>query len=233
MIPRIFFLHIPKCGGTTLHHLIEQQYEPQEIYTVPAVSWQEECYQGLKNKWAPDMKKRIRVVKGHMLYGWHTAFGDDPFTYITFLRHPVDRIASLYHFSRNSNGAHYLAEEAEKYSLAEFAALDVTELRNYMTHSIAGYLGVDRAILSKAFFNLGRDFSFMGIVERMASGIQVLRNQFGWSGRGVEALNVNPHDEVTEDARIAIEQHNQLDMELYEAVRSAFWLYEAVRSAFW
>lgn len=223
MVPRIFYIHIPKCAGTTLHHIIEQQYEPEEIYTVPAVDWQEDCYNDLKDKWPAEKKKRIRVVKGHMLYGWHTAFGDDPFTYITFLRHPVDRIASLYHFSRNSNWAHYLAQEATTYSLAEFAALDATELRNYMTHSIAGDLGVDRAILSKAFHHLAHDFGFVGIVERFADGIEALSNKLGWRGWNGETLNVNPHNHATEDARRVILEHNQLDLELYEAVRGGYW----------
>lgn len=229
MNPRIFFIHIPKCAGTTLHHIIEQQYEPEEIYTVPAVDWQEDCYYDLKDKWSSDMKKRIRVVKGHMLYGWHTAFGDDPFTYITFLRDPVDRIASLYHFSKNSNGAHYLAQEAEKYSLAEFAVLKHLELRNYMVRSVAGMpswagdLQLDTRVLELAFHHLARDFSFVGIIERFADGIEALSNKMGWRGWDGEALNVNPHNHVMEDARRVILEHNQLDLELYEAVRSGFW----------
>lgn len=221
MKPRIFYIHIPKCAGTTLYHIIEQQYLPSQIYTVPAVAWQMKDFESLRDDWDPEKKKRIKVVKGHMLYGWHTAFRDDFYTYITFLRHPVDRIASLYHFSRNSNGAHYLAQEAEKYSLAEFAAFDATELRNYMTHSIAGDLRVDRAILSKAYYHLANYFSFVGTVERFAEGVEKLSNMFGWRGWSGEALNVNPHDDVTEDARLAILKYNQLDFELYASVAEA------------
>lgn len=223
MTPRIFFIHIPKCAGTTLHHIIEQQYAPEEIYTVPAVDWQEDCYNDLKDNWPKEKKNKIKVVKGHMLYGWHTAFGDNPYTYITFLRDPVDRIASLYHFSRNSNGAHYLAQEAEKYSLAKFATLDATELRDYMTHSIAGDLRTDRAILNKAFYHLDRHFSFVGIVESFAEEVEALCNKFGWRGWDGEALNINPHDNVTEDARLAILEHNRLDLELYETAKEAYW----------
>ena len=222
MVPRIFYIHIPKCAGTTLHHIIEQQYEPEEIYTVPAVDWQEDCYNDLRDKWPAEKKKRIRVVKGHMLFGWNTAFLPDPSTYITFLRHPVERITSLYNFSRSSKG-HYLHDRAMRMKLHEFARLgDVPELSNYMTRSIAGIMPNKPIVLEWALANIISHFSFVGIVEKFDAGVNELQNLFGWRHVDYEPLNVTPkpkHRTIDDEkAWQAIIQNNRMDYKLYNLV---------------
>ena len=46
----------------------------------------------------------MQVFKGHMPFGIHKRLPQD-YTYITFLRDPIERVVSAYYFARNYPGA--------------------------------------------------------------------------------------------------------------------------------
>src|SRR6516162_400599 len=90
----LLFLHIHKTAGTTLHRIIEREYNPFYIYTI----------EGGRIEWSVDHLKKLplhrraalQVVKGHMSFGLHE-YLPQPSTYITFLRDPVERCISSYY----------------------------------------------------------------------------------------------------------------------------------------
>src|SRR5258707_12286863 len=95
----LLFLHVHKTAGTTLHRIIEREYNPFHIYTI----------EGGRVEWSIDHLKKLpewrraalRVVKGHMSFGLHE-FLPQPSTYITFLRDPVERCISSYFYSKGN-----------------------------------------------------------------------------------------------------------------------------------
>src|SRR5919108_6323105 len=91
----LIFLHIPKTAGTTLNRIIEWQYSPFAIYTMDPYRIRATAE---RFKRLPETRRRrLRVVRGHMLYGIHE-FLPQGATYITMLRDPVARVLSSYYF---------------------------------------------------------------------------------------------------------------------------------------
>jgi hypothetical protein len=187
---RIFYIHIPKCAGMTLHAGIEQQYEPDEIYTVPSVSWNEQNLVALHTEWEPERKARLRIVKGHMKFGWHMAFDNDPFTYITLLRDPVERIISLYNYI---GPGHFQWEEKQKCGdAADFADLHPEEMSKQVD-MIAGPVmrceswgeeEYQEHKMQQALSNLTHKFSYVGFVHLFDVAWAEMCEIFGWDWNG-------------------------------------------------
>ncbi|MDC0739358.1 sulfotransferase family 2 domain-containing protein [Cognatishimia sp. SS12] len=130
--PRIVFLHLPKCGGTTLHHQLLRWY--------PRAAFHPERHNGLYQSRMMSLAQK-QVFSGHFDF-YSTQFIPGPRRMITFLRQPRDRLLSLYHFHR-AHRAEFIA--AHNLTLAQFAH----------DHELAGYFadphvrahpGVDNAM---------------------------------------------------------------------------------------
>ena len=86
------FLHIPKTAGTTLRHIIDDQYGQENVLTY----YNQNSNHLLDNLEALLMvKPQYKALIGHYYFGVHAKFRF-PATYITFLRHPVARTISQY-----------------------------------------------------------------------------------------------------------------------------------------
>lgn len=209
--PRLFFLHIQKCAGMTLHAVIERQYEPEQIYTVPSVSWNDQNYQSLCNEWPVDRKARIKVVKGHMDYGWHNAFPGDSFEYIAILRHPVERVLSLYSFIGD-----WHRDYKHKAEGIEAFARRAAEANNDMTYTLSGGEGRGARAFVKAWKSL-TSMAVVGTVETFDLTLQTLRARYGWPIEAYDRVNVTAgrvHD-VSDKVVRTIMHRNQLDLMLY------------------
>jgi hypothetical protein len=122
---KIVFLHLPKTGGTTLHHLLLEGRSDEEICP--------ERHNGLHTFTAGELA-RYRVFSGHFDYvSTHLIPGRKAL--ITMLRNPIDRLVSLYHFQKahrqeviDRDGL-YLARVANSHSMAEFFQLE--EIRSH------------------------------------------------------------------------------------------------------
>ena len=95
----VIFLHLPKTAGTTVNRLIEWEYRLSEMYSIDPVLF--EWSAAHLRKLTRDRLKKIRMFKGHMLFGLHEVL-PQPATYITVLRDPVDRVISAFYFMRSS-----------------------------------------------------------------------------------------------------------------------------------
>ncbi len=113
---KLAFLHLPKTGGTTLHHLLVQHFERDDICP--------ERFNGLRHYTAGELA-RYRYFSGHFdLPSVRLIPGRK--MVITMLREPVARLISLYYFQRahkieviERNNLE-LARLANKYSMADF-----------------------------------------------------------------------------------------------------------------
>lgn len=227
--PAIIFLHLPKCGGTTLNRLIEWEYPAWEIFSIDPsyFRWSHRRLMRLP----PQRLARIRVFKGHMPFGLHERLAR-PATYITFLREPVDRVISEYYFILH----HYLHPQhkrMQKLTLEQYAS--GTPHHNVQTKLIAGrgdhpdFLAGDcnEEILTLAKQNLAKHFTLAGLTERFDEGLAALKLMFGWNIARYAHFNVTPRrrpkkESVPAETQAMIAERNKYDVRLYEHVEAAY-----------
>ena len=223
----LIFLHIPKTGGSTLYKILEQQYAPFETITLdtPGVA----RFKTL----SADERGRYRLIQGHLCFGLHR-FIPRASTYITFLRHPVERAVSFYYYARTTPD-HYLYPvlTAERLDLKTMLARKLTsELCNDQTRALAGDEWEDperlvtRDALDRAKGNLQTHFRLVGLLEEFDASLLLLHRAFGWQVPFYFKENVTkakpPEASLDVETRRLVEDTNSLDLELYEFARNLF-----------
>jgi Sulfotransferase family len=237
----LLFLHIPKAGGTTLHSVIERQFAPEVIFSIngmtPARSIKE--FIALPAQ----QREKIRLLKGHMPFGLHK-YLSVPAVYLTMLRDPVDRVVSHYYFVRRSPGVRHHEEVArERMSLEDFvrerASINANDDQTRLISGVEkvnaklwrGGTGANEEpgttdILEIAKKNLQDHFTVVGLSERFDESLLLFRKRLGWRNIYYVKQNVTkgrPAKELLPPATVRlIEQHNELDMALYEYARQRF-----------
>ena len=246
----LLFIHIHKTAGTTLHRIIEQEYNPFLVYTIEGgiIEWSIDHFKGLSER----RRGALRVVKGHMSFGLHE-FLPQPSTYITFLRDPIERCISSYSYSKgNQINPFYRRINQEKLDLAQFVAIapwnnnlqckaiagidrrDYRPLALFREMTQAGAKapdpGLDRwsneETLQRAQDNLRQYFGFVGLTERFAESLAVLKHLFGWKLSSYSSYRKSrnrPQRETFDPALLAaVEERNQFDRALYEFGKKMF-----------
>ncbi len=221
--PTLIFLHIPKSGGTTLHGIIERQYPADRIYTVDGrdVRASLAAFKALPE----EARRRLQVLKGHMAFGLH-AWLPQPSTYITLLRHPVERaISHYYHIRRTPHHTHYETVVGQDMSLHEFILAGVSRLvDNGQVRALAAaeevpYGHCTTALLERAIAHIEDYFTLVGLTERFDETLVLLRRAFGWRVTAYRARNVGrnrpPTTEVPAATLELITELNELDLRLY------------------
>ena len=102
--PRVVFLHVPKCGGTTLHEMLSTQFPPDRI-----------CpgrFQSLGD-WTRNELSRFELFSGHFDMSDCRNIPGRHVSVVTRLREPKARLLSLYNFYK----AHRLGSVPDPRSL--------------------------------------------------------------------------------------------------------------------
>lgn len=213
----LIFLHIPKTAGTTLNRIIEWQYDPRLIYTVDP--YQIRATAGRLKTLSEERRRRLRVVRGHLLYGIHECLPQGA-TYITMLRDPVKRVLSSYQFILR-RPLHPLHRKLKAKGIGVEEFLEFTANRqNLQTKMLAGvpYVGpCDEQTLAAAKEHATESFRVVGISERFQESLLLIASSFGWEIPYYENRKVSKNRPAIEPATIElIRKHNPYDLELYE-----------------
>jgi hypothetical protein len=226
----VIFSHIPKTAGTTLTSIIERQYDPSVIYKTEPDSFQKslDLFKEL-----PDAKRAsLRLILGHMIFGFHE-FLSQPYTYVTVLRDPVDRIVSYYYYILSYPG-HYLHNtvRSQKMSLMDLVSSGISkEFDNLQTRRLSandkvGFGQCSPEMIEQAEQNLQEYFGVVGIMERFDETLLLMKSTFAWKSCYYEKINVTKnrpkkHD-VPKDVLDVISEYNKLDIELYKRTKTMF-----------
>jgi hypothetical protein len=229
----LIFLHIPKTGGTTLHHILERCYSKDRICSFEDLDRhnQIEAFKRLSE----EKRGAYRLIQGHFSFGFHRYLPARSF-YITLLREPVSRALSFYYYAK-SRPDHYL------YPLLRDGRVDLKmllrqqtatthELFNLQTSMIAGdewadpQRPADRAALERAKQNLRSRFQVVGLTEEFDASLRLMSHRFGWKVRFYTKKNLTvrkPHmDTLDSETRSLLSEANEFDTELYQFARELF-----------
>ena len=221
----IIFLHVPKTAGTTLNRLIEWEYDLFEMYSVDPVFFKWSAAH--LRKLSKERLRRIRVFKGHMLFGLHEAI-PQPATYITVLRDPIERVLSAFYFMR-SYKLHplYWKFKRENWTLEDFVRR--SPRTNVQCKIIAGAVYEDPCtpeIFEQAKHNLRQHFSVVGLSERFEESLALMKLRFGWKLRSYTNFNVTrPRPKKRDLAQSTLElitEKNSFDITLYDYCAKLF-----------
>jgi hypothetical protein len=221
----VIFLHVPKTAGTTLNRLIEWEYPLFEIYSIDPVFFRWSA----SHLWRlpPRRLKKIRMFKGHMLFGLHQIL-PQPATYITVLRDPIDRVISAFYFMR-SYKLHplYWKFKSENWSLEDFVRRMPRESVQCKIIAGAQYEKPCTAeICERAKENLVRHFSVVGLSERFEESLALIKLRFGWKLKRYSSFNVTrtrpKKADVPQSTLDLIEEKNAFDVSLYNCAVNIF-----------
>lgn len=229
----VFFLHIPKCAGTTLtEEVIKKRFQPQELI----IFYDQGTKELIKmlQEMPLERQKEIKCIAGHYVFGIHRFYHARPPAYITLLRDPIERVISHYCYVLRQK-SHYLNKKMIKdhLSLKEYIKNQLSvELDNGQTRLLAG-LGhsadfgkCSRAMLDKAKANLAEFFPVVGISERFEDFLKLVNRKLGWEIPAYENRNIGKNklqvEELDTETLEIIKENNRLDLELYQYVQSHF-----------
>lgn len=222
MPPMLFFLHMPRTGGTTLNTVLKANFAPEEILSIYHKEDYERC-----RELEPAQLDGIRLVIGHLMPQSvePPRFYDREVRIFTLLREPVARIISEYRFQKSWPANHLYARlNAGQVSFREYLTSREKGLRyrgrNFMTHTLAHCFREDMPgdeLLDMARHNLEHLF-FFGVQDHFDAGLLMLADRIGLKEIFYEKQNMlNPAGfaPVSEEDRELAAQCNALDSALY------------------
>ena len=218
----ICFCHMIKTAGTTLYYIFRRNFGINYVLV------EKSDFNTGDLRWLLGVNPRLRILSGHSLRSNLSLESVIPgIRYITFLRHPVDRVISHYNFGLN-RGYHCS-------SYQDF--IRTTSERNYQLKFLIGKQNtserdcrVDESDLACARNILLKDYSFVGIVEHFDESLALMKHVLqmpslntGYDRRNVTQVEAVSRRELTQELIDETSDLNEFDCQLYDyAVKNIY-----------
>ena len=215
---KILFTHIPKTAGTSFRHILDFNYNKDEILR---------C----RGRKAFILARNKKVFMGHLPYGIHKYRPFEKFDYITFFRNPIDRTISHYYFvlqgvdhANHQFHQNHSIEEILNYNqkISNFGSLrDNLQTRFLYGVDALSYKNIsDLKLLNKAKEHLGNKYKTFGIQEKFEESVVRMCEELNlnYNQELIEARNkvTKTKEELPQSTIDLITEKNKLDIELYE-----------------
>lgn len=236
-------VHIPKTAGSTLVHVMQRQFRPDEVLSYEDRFWADSIRE-LPERAATGLPG-IRCVMGHTPFGLHRLV-DRPVAYVTMLRDPVEWTLSLFSFIHERHGKvpdgpqrpqWAVFGDVTRMNLEEFLDfIERTNLANLQTRFLAGELDLRSPLppypplgpgaLEAAQTNLLASCTTFGLVEHFDLSLLLLRKRLGWGRVFYRRANVTERrmarTEVPAETLARMLELNADDVRLHEFASQAF-----------
>ncbi|NET06764.1 MAG: sulfotransferase family 2 domain-containing protein [Symploca sp. SIO2B6] len=233
---KIFFIHLPKCGGSSIHQGIKNSFNPFEwisgnlIHLDPQASLKGSQIAGSQ---LSDYREKLllyfmskdqcKYISGHFIYSDNAfqEFGNE-WNFITVIREPVSRWFSHYFFNRFKTDNHFhLDLDLESFVESEQGiAWGSTYVNKFAGNILPGEVSSNEAI-NQAINNLN-NLTLVGVLERLDIFARDYEKLFG--ARIVfDRYKTNPlskdkqQEQITESIRKKVENICQPDIIFYES----------------
>lgn len=247
----VIFSHIPKTAGSSVNHVAENNYDNIfSFYKVvqPAGTtlgdWIKDFNTQLSQLRASGNQDTV-FLRGHFGLGMHLFLTCKSCSYITFLRHPVERAVSHFYFlmrpQSRSKWSKDPPEIEDFFYSKKLAALDNLQTRFlsgigwqkssysgdlYSKQSSLKYGQCNEKMLELAKSNLSNHIMF-GLQDRFTESIDFLATHLGWKYIPHDIYhNVNNKrkklSELSDELLSFIETENKFDVELYHHASNLF-----------
>lgn len=185
---KIAFLHVPKTGGKTFRQICKKQFKSCKDFKISnqkRLAW----------LWDRDLADlmMIDLIHGHFPY-YAVAHLPRRFKFFTWLRDPVDRVVSQYHYWRYGNRIFDLPStkivRETKMSFQDYMDNKSRSFR-YWIFAYTTFFGaaedgdrdtvegIERCV-EQAVRTLTTNFDFVGITERYKEGLIYLQKKYGF-----------------------------------------------------
>lgn len=232
---RIFFLHIPKCGGSSLSRAIYNSYgnrsqQEQVCFSLNGSSarkcsqiWREDNQEYRKKILAYVMSiEKYRYIHGHFAYSDRIfqEFGDK-WHFITVLRQPVSQWFSQYFYDTRENSEVKINEDLKTFVDSERAVLMGNTYVRKLTEGIPASQASSPKAIEQAIENLNK-FTLVGVLEKMDILIENYNSLFQVPLK-IERINKSPvskdrqQQQITEEIVNKVTELCKPNWEIYQA----------------
>ncbi len=203
------FLHMPKCAGSSMREILQRKfavtYDYDSFFRFPKEERMKLILDALRS---PEELPNNTFIFGHFFpvkYLGQIKNNKENFRLITFLRDPIQRLASHYSFWQNSNFSdHYLWRKmkSENWSFKEFCLSQ--EMKNFYSQYLI-YIPLST-------------FDFVGIHENLNKDWEQLCQIFEIEYEKLPHINKSPNlliKELSDEDKNQIENYHSEDISLY------------------
>lgn len=229
------YLHIPKCGGSSLRTLFGQNYNGAEIITFAGYRPELEWFRATP----PEFKARYRLIQGHVPYGVHEGVRGSlsGARYVTLFRDPVER-----HFSEIKYGLRSAHHPLHKDFASGRLSMDIwatyPAADPYFENTTTRYLTGGPEILdvetragvlkpvTAADLTLAKErllgFAAFGFADDFTRSVLLIGRALGWKTAAYSVRNVSPETPVPAEARTAAQPYFTVDADLLRFARALY-----------
>ena len=233
---KIFFMHVPKCGGTSISRAIRRNYgfgkkQGTDFFQLDAAASLKASQilgtielEFFENLLIYNMSIRSRkYIDGHFVYSQKAfeSFGDE-WKFVTLLRNPVSKWFSKYFYNRYKESLHYKLDcDLETYLESKTGIADGSDYVRCLTGTSLLHNSNSKCAVEQAIGNLD-NFALIGVLEKIDVFTRDFERQFD-AKLNIKRHRSNPFPKFKQEEQISnrvkkrVEEICQPDIQVYNA----------------